>query len=63
MEINSRDLDNYITGRYGADQLAGQPCDDIEDDGMCPYTSNISEKCKHFEDGRCGLFVEREGEP
>jgi len=56
MKINSRDLDNYITGHFGADQFDGQPCDDIEDDGMCPYESV---DCPHLdEDGRCKLLDE-----
>lgn len=28
MTINSRDLDNYITGHYGEDQWQGDPLDD-----------------------------------
>ena len=57
MKVNSRDLDNYITGHYGADQFDGQPCDDIEDDGMCPYDESV--ECEHRgEDERCKLLDE-----
>jgi hypothetical protein len=35
-EINSRDLDNYITGHYGEDQFRDEePEEEIEDDSIC----------------------------
>jgi hypothetical protein len=36
-EINSRDLDNYITGHYGEDQFRDEEPEEeeIEDDSIC----------------------------
>lgn len=62
MEINSSDLDNYITGHYGEDQFSGDECDEGPDaDGNCPFEQGTYE-CPYCKDGKCTLDDDEAGE-
>jgi len=62
--LNSRDLDNYITGHYGEDQFRDDEpeVEEIEDDSLCLNENCDQPSCpEHGDDISAALAAENEG--